>query len=380
MHDILRSRRRTHPHAGRRPSHSLRPIRTVAMTPSSASTVAADPWTVTTGDFPRTGSPDVQSRFLLRYAILAPSSHNTQPWQFAVDGHRIDVMADLSRSLPIADPDRRELFVSIGCALENLLVAAAFFGFEARVTYADISNSDDDEPDASVLHAATVHLDSAGPHDPDRATLFDAITHRHTNHQPFQEREISEGDRQALEDQGTADGIRLWTTADPDIRVEVDRLVARANAMQFLDAAWREELATWFGQGVFGTPWLTSKIGQLAITYLDLSDATTATDRKKLETAPLLGVLAAEDDTPETNVRVGQMLEQVWLDAALRGIQLQPMNQILQIPEIKAEVRTLLPESEMHPQLTFRLGYAESERRHTPRRPLEEVVQHRVDA
>jgi len=350
------------------------------MTPSSDSTVAADPWTVPTGDFPRTGSPDVQSRFLLRYAILAPSSHNTQPWQFTVDGRRIDVFADSSRRLRIADPDRRELFVSLGCALENLLVAAAFFGFEARVTYANISNADDDESEASALPVATVHLDPAGPHDPDRATLFDAITHRHTNHQPFEEREISAGDRQALEDQGTADGIRLWTTADPGIRTEVDRLVARANAMQFLDAAWREELATWFGQGVFGTPWLTSKIGQLAITYLDLSDATTATDREKLETAPLLGVLTAEDETPAMNVRVGQVLEQIWLDAALRGIQLQPMNQILQIPEIKAEVRALLPDPDMHPQLTFRLGYAESERRHTPRRPLEDVVEHVVDA
>ena len=75
-------------------------------------------------DFPRIYPVQEQLRFLVRYAILAPSTRNTQPWRFRVEGECIEVLADLSRLHPVADRDRRELYLSVGCAIENLLVAA----------------------------------------------------------------------------------------------------------------------------------------------------------------------------------------------------------------------------------------------------------------
>jgi hypothetical protein len=50
------------------------------------------------------------------------------------------------------------------------------------------------------------------------------------------------------------------------------------------------------------------------------------------------------------------------------------MNQILQIPSLKNDLRMMLPDPDMHPQLTFRLGYGEPEDKHTPRRPAEETM------
>jgi nitroreductase len=92
-------------------------------------------WEVSEKDFPETGSIEAQLRFLLRYAILAPSVKNSQPWAFSVQDNRIHLIADLDRSQPIADPTRRELYISMGCALENLLVAAEHFGFRHGVSY-----------------------------------------------------------------------------------------------------------------------------------------------------------------------------------------------------------------------------------------------------
>jgi nitroreductase len=76
---------------------------------------------------------------LVRYATLAASSHNTQPWRFEVGDGVIRVFADARRQLRVADPDRRELFLSAGCAVENLAVAAEHHGYATAVTY--------DEPD-----------------------------------------------------------------------------------------------------------------------------------------------------------------------------------------------------------------------------------------
>lgn len=60
---------------------------------------------------------------LVRYATLAPSSHNTQCWRFRLEEKAITLLPDLSRRCPAVDPDDHHLFVSLGCALENLIQA-----------------------------------------------------------------------------------------------------------------------------------------------------------------------------------------------------------------------------------------------------------------
>ncbi len=78
-----------------------------------------DAWKTEEDQFPTTGPLTDRLRFLVRYAVLAPSSHNTQPWKFRIADDRIDVFMDQSRWLKVADDDQRELHISIACALEN---------------------------------------------------------------------------------------------------------------------------------------------------------------------------------------------------------------------------------------------------------------------
>jgi len=61
---------------------------------------------------------------LVRSAVLAANAHDTQPWLFALGTDRIDLFADLSRNIGAMDPLRREMYLSLGCALENLTLAA----------------------------------------------------------------------------------------------------------------------------------------------------------------------------------------------------------------------------------------------------------------
>ena len=97
--------------------------------------LTTDVWNVSEQDFPWTSSIETQLGFLVRYAILAPSTRNSQPWAFSIQGSHIHLLADLRRGQAIADPNRRELYISLGCALENLLVAAEHFGFRHGVSY-----------------------------------------------------------------------------------------------------------------------------------------------------------------------------------------------------------------------------------------------------
>ena len=84
-------------------------------------------WDVKETDFPFEGSLFEQLKFLLRYAVLAPSGPNTQPWKFSIKDDEISVIADFTRSLPSVDTNDRTLYISHGCVLANLLVAAEHF-------------------------------------------------------------------------------------------------------------------------------------------------------------------------------------------------------------------------------------------------------------
>ena len=305
--------------------------------------------------------------FLLKYAILAPSSHNTQPWKFSVGEDEIRIFADQTRGLKVADPDQQELYISVGCALENLLIAAEHFNYGHQVTY--FPKSDQEELVAIVKFKPQ---DQQVPlRDP---ALFNVIPTRHTNRKFYEERFIPQTDLQRLQNCCVEKGIWLHMTDDMEIKRKVDELIIRGDVIQFSDPAYREELGYWIGQGVFGTPWLLSKIGELAITYMNMGKGQAKKDSKVLMSAPILAALSSRMNDRKSQVKIGQVFERLCLMATLLKISVHPMNQILEIPELKTEVGKLIPMPDVFPQLTFRMGYAEPEKECTPRRPLEEVL------
>lgn len=137
---------------------------------------------VDAGDFPSTEPIEEQAWFLLRYAVLAPSSHNSQPWRFKNSGYEIDVAAEEARWLDATDPDRREPFLIVGCAVENLCVAAEHVGFDAPVEYREPGGTE------SVV---TVTLGDDGESSNRRPSgLLDALTERYTSHDLFDGRPV----------------------------------------------------------------------------------------------------------------------------------------------------------------------------------------------
>ena len=102
-------------------------------------------------------------------------------------------------------------------------------------------------------------------------------------------------------------GIQLHVTDDPEIKRRVDELMVHADALQFADPAWRDELGYWIGQGAFGTPWLVSKVAQLAVTYLNMGKGTAKKDSEVLMSAPLLVLLARRQTTVPHKSKPGRL-------------------------------------------------------------------------
>ena len=77
--------------------------------------------------------------FMVEYAIKAPSGHNTQPWLFRINENSIEIYPNFDRALPVVDFDNRELFISLGCALENLCITALEKGYDYDVETKSLS-------------------------------------------------------------------------------------------------------------------------------------------------------------------------------------------------------------------------------------------------
>jgi nitroreductase len=302
---------------------------------------------------------------LIQYALLAPSSHNTQPWLFNIrNENSIEIYADQTRWLKIADRDQREMHISIGCALENLLIAARRFGFETTANY--FPQSENKNLVAVIMFSQAEKLIDD--------ELFPFLTSRSTFHGTFLDEKIGADALSEIEKCCTENEIHLYLTNEDKIREKVDDLIVRSDALQFADPEFRKELSYWIGQGAFGNSWLMAQIGSLAVAYLDLGKSTAKTDRKVLRSAPVLGLITSKENDHISYVKTGQVFERIYLTARKFGLGVRPMSQIVQIPEHKEELRKLISQSQEFPQQPFLLGYAEIPDSHTPRRNIDEVL------
>lgn len=325
-----------------------------------------DVWEVSEQEFPGTMPIELQLRFLLRYAILAPSARNSQPWRFEVENDTVRLFASAGLPQPIADPDDRELYLSLGCALENLLVAAEHFGFAHEVTHFPHGTR-------SCL-VASVAFRPGGSRTPARARIrIDTILRRHNDNRPFRSAPIPDDIRRELQACSVDPELRLDLTDDRFLHCWVDQLTLEADRAEFADPEFRKELAASISQGAFGTSRVTSRLGALAVSRLDLGEAIGRQDHKLVESAGLLGLISARADDHPTHVKAGQLFERLWLTATALGVHVHPMSQTMRHPELRAAVAELLPETGWMPLHLFRVGYARHEherQRRAPRWPL----------
>jgi nitroreductase len=339
--------------------------------------VAGDPaaWQVDAADFP-VGSPVEETlRFAVRYAILAPSSHNSQPWRFWIDGSAVELYVDLSRRLPIVDPADRELVMSCAAALKNLTVALNYFGEGFAVMPFP-------EPDRVDLLARLELVSRPAVAAARVKDLFDAITRRHTTRRTFDPAAVTEQvflelRRAALDDQA-------WFFEVPRHKQRaIAHLVADADTVQMSDPQFRRELAHWMRPNhpetadgmpgyALGYSELQSVVGPLVVRTFDVGSSQAAKDEDLVRGSPLLAVLVTPGDDPASWLAAGQAMQHVLLTATARGLQASFLNQPIEVPALRAKLASELGLTG-YPQLLIRFGHGRAGSA-TPRRPVRDVL------
>ena len=165
------------------------------------------------------GEPDLR-RWALGYAILAPNSHNRQPWLADLrEPDAITLRVDRERLLPMTDPWFRQIVVSQGTFIESLVIALKQRGIDAQVTLFPqgefAARQLDDRP------VARIHWTSGAPA-PAPDPLFAQLLRRHTAKVDYDTtRPVADATLAKLEPALGDNGVRYGATADA---VRVDAL------------------------------------------------------------------------------------------------------------------------------------------------------------
>jgi hypothetical protein len=346
----------------------------------SQTTIQADDpalmaWEVSGADFPHAGLKREKWRFLLRYAVLAPSSYNTQPWRFHLRDNRLDLYADRTRACRVVDPEDRELIMSCGCALFHLRTAMAHFGYLGGVTlFPELDNPD-------LL--ARVEMGLLEQATPAESLLFHAIPKRRTNRQQFSGDPVPLPLLQALREAAKAESAWFHVINGDKARHGVAELVDEGDRRQWEDKRFRQELARWvhsnhsaardgipgYAQGIND---LLSYAGPLVVRTFDMGEGQAAQNHELVIGSPVMAVIGTGGDTPLDWIHAGQALARVLLRARVEDVWGSFLNQAIELPDLRRKLATAIGMTGF-PQNCLRLGFADDVKP-TPRREVDEVL------
>lgn len=319
---------------------------------------------------------------IIEYATKAPSGHNTQPWRFNLADNAISIKPDFEVALPVVDSDNRELYISLGCATENLLIAAAHFGYEAHIVQCDTA-----EIKVELTKNSQVAKDS----------LFHQIERRQTNRSVYSGEKISErqlaklqsvspdGKSQAASPEGNLN-LYFAETGSP-LADTLALYIAKGNEIQMSDKAFREELLSWMrfnakqvmktGNGlshqVFESPSMPGLIAKPIVRQFLKPSTQNKGDRKKIASSSHLVLFTTKHNTVKEWIGLGRLLQRFLLTATESGIASAFCNQPCEVVSLANELQKTLPVNGEYPTLILRIGYA-APMPYSPRKEIAEVL------
>lgn len=313
---------------------------------------------------------------MIRYATLAANGHNTQPWLFAVEDFsdktmRLTIHPDYTRHLPVVDPEDRALWMSLGCALENLLIAARVTGYAAEVTY---PNNED------LIHV-TLQADSV-----QQDNLFDIIPVRQNTRTVYDGQAIPASNVDMLESLSLEEGVSLRLAHTPQDLETVLDYVNEGNLKQYANTAFKQELIDWLRfnkrealaslDGLYskcsGNPQVPRWLGRTFVSSTKPQQQADA-DAEKLRSSAGAAVIASESDDKAAWVRAGQVYERLALTLTTYNLKSAFHNQPIEDGTLRSQFQTAMSLGDTKPQLLLRYGYAQAMPR-SLRRPVEQVM------
>jgi hypothetical protein len=309
---------------------------------------------------------------IVRYATLAPNSHNTQPWIFESSNDLLTIRPDFSRRCTVVDPDDHHLFASLGCACENAVLAAEALGRHAEVAF--------DEIDLTLRLAME-------PRDPVQSDCFKAIAIRQSTRAPFYGSKLAASEFEELKRTCLQDDVEVLFYTEPNDMKKIEAFVVTATRSQLEDLEFMRELKHWMrfsyseavrsGDGLFGKcsnqPVLPGWLARNLIDFVFTSDSEIKNCEAQLRSSAGIAVFVGKENRPTNWISVGRCFERFALQAAAMGILHSHINQPVEVTAVRPDFAKWLGVGDRRPDLVIRFGKGKTSP-YSLRRPVEDVL------
>lgn len=315
-------------------------------------------------------------KFIVECAIKAPSGHNTQPWKFENTQDGIHIHPDFSRALPVVDKDNYELYIGLGCALENLLIAASQKSYSYTVQYPETATS-----------CINIVLTKDVKNDIQPDTLFEYINIRQVTKCKYNNQPIPSDSLKQLSTCFNLNGISLLILDGKKNFDKIFKIIIEASNMQFNNNDFVNELVSWcrfskreaiktkdgIWSATMGMPGLGRFLGSMIMKNFvsAKSEAKRLTDL--LNHTQGLAIFITEKNDPVSWVKIGQAFQRFGLKATMLGISHAHLNMPCEEYELRNILAKELSIESKNPLLLIRYGYAKK-MPYSFRRSFEDVV------
>ncbi|MCF7885166.1 MAG: nitroreductase [Candidatus Marinimicrobia bacterium] len=312
----------------------------------------------------------------LQYAAMAPSGHNTQPWQIEIrEPGKWLLLFDKSRQLPAIDPNNRELMLSLGAFLGNLKLAAKSINID--VSIAKIFSK------SSGNKVAKLELKQNKPNETDHLT---EIKSRRTHKNGILNKDIKPEDFRYITN--NSEDINYISNNSKEGRI-LQELTIEANRLQVNRDEAQLELSNWIrwsqkkirkfrdglnpnSMGMKGIiKWYASHFfSKKTVMSKSFRKSTLKMVRKQVENCGGWLIITSPNYKPESLLNTGIEFEKMCLKTIKKKIAIHPMSQILE-EKTKEKVNSLL-NIDQPIQFIIRTGYLNKYKKPVSiRRPVE---------
>jgi hypothetical protein len=331
-------------------------------------------WEVKSQEFPQKGTIEEKITFFLRYGILAPSIHNTQPWRFQVSDGNLSIFPDTSVWLKYADETMSNLYISLGCCIMNIICAASYFGFSAVPIIENAHNK----------QKAYIKIIFKGSNktDDEFSSLINEIPRRFSNKLHYKNIPFKPEIKQKLTSIGRKYKVDIALIDDSIKKDRLAELYYEAGLDFFQSKNFRHELSSWLRHNktrkhdgmpgfVNGMSFPQSLLGPFIIKHLPpIPKVLMKKDKALLKQSPVIGLISSKENTVQDWINVGQAYEELTLTATHEKISTTVMAALIQNKKYTKKVSEMAKSTDnLH--MFFRLGYTNTRSIHTPRKQLE---------
>lgn len=313
-----------------------------------------------------------QFQFLIEFALLAPSSHNTQPWLFKLSEKGIAVCINRNRSLPKSDPTGRQMYISIGAAIQNIIFAAEYFGFSHSLKF--VFESD---------QVAEIILERTAA-DPDKKHIMEALISRHNNRFEFSDKSIPDSFLQLMKNFADELDLEINFISDANEKAVLAEIVLKSIAEAFSDKDFTSELSNWikpslrkYPDGMPGynidIPFFASFLVPFVIRNFNVSKMQVKMHVPMLKKAPIFVILSSSQDDSGAWVRTGMLFERIAVLAESQSVNVGVLAAPIEINDNYKKIKDLVG-IRSRPQMFFRIGYAAKVPKQSPRLSLKDVL------